>query len=85
MMPRGRKTLRLLTDPPKGRRDDELRGPEGGFWKRLLNDDQNVDKLEDKHPFNTFVEILLGIIALGTTISAILQGLVALKDLGWLP
>jgi hypothetical protein len=40
-----------------------LRGPEGGFWKRLLNDDQNVDKLEDKHPFNTFVEILLGVIA----------------------
>jgi hypothetical protein len=63
MMPRGRKTLRLLADPPKGRRDDELRGPEGGFWKRLLNDDQNVDKLEDKHPFNTFVEILLGVIA----------------------
>ena len=62
-----------------------------GFMARLLNDRDGIEKLEDKHPFNTFVEILLGIIALSTALTAIvtttseiLQGIAALKELGWI-
>lgn len=61
-----------------------------GFMDRLLTDNDNADKLEDRHPFNTFVELLLGIIAVATSatmvvtvISEIIQGIAALKDLGW--
>ena len=74
------KVTRLLADPPKGRNDNELRDG-GGFWWRLLHDDRGADKLEDRHPFNTFVEILLAVIAVAVSVSAILQGILAYREL----
>ena len=53
-----------LFDPPKGVPSDALRGP-NGFWYRLRRDEGHQDKLEDRWPLNTFLEIYLAVIALG--------------------
>ena len=52
-----------LREISKGVRPDMLRGPDG-FWYRLVHDNEGRDKLEDKWPANTFVEILLWVIAI---------------------
>ena len=53
-----------LFDPPKGVPSDALKGP-NGFWYRLRWDEELQDKLEDRWPLNTFLEIYLAVIALG--------------------
>lgn len=82
---------RVLKDPTPKRPNllelaDHLKNTPG-FMKRLMTDTDGIDKLEDRHPFNTFVEILLGIIALASVLgvfSEVIQGLVALRELGWI-
>ena len=66
------------SDPPKGPPDKALRGPDG-FWYRLRHDDDDRDKLEDRWPLNTFLEIYLALIALG--IIGIFVALLALLSL----
>lgn len=64
-----------MTEIPKSKleeHDKHLRGPEG-FWFRLMHDDDLKDKLEDKYPFNTFVELLLWAIFGITLLSFILD------------
>lgn len=71
---------RALADPPKGGYDNAVKGPEG-FWHRLLTDDEDTDKLEDKRPANTFVEIALWLILIFQVLNFIMDLLVNLKEL----
>ena len=67
-----------MTEIPKAKleeHDKHLRGPEG-FWWRLTHDDDLKDKLEDRHPANTFVEIALWGILIVTTLGFILDVIV---------
>lgn len=69
-----------LRDPKKGGYDNAVKLPDG-FWARLLSDDEGRDKLEDDRPANTFVEILLWVIAILTGLSFLLDVLVNVKEL----